>query len=122
MPTESNNIFGDYQGAFRKGRRLEDHLFILKGLCALRRAEKLPTYLAFLDVSKAFDTLDRDRLFCLLWEKGIQGKIWRLIRALYQNVQSKVIFDNVETDWFDIKKKKKVSNRGVSCPRLFSHC
>ena len=115
---EENDVFGDFQGAFRKGRRLEDHIFTLKGLCALRKARKLPTYLSFLDISKAFDTLDRDRLFCLLWEKGIQGKTWRLIRALYSNVQSKVIFGTVETEWFDVENG--VKQGCVLSPTLFS--
>jgi hypothetical protein len=29
---EKNNLFGDYQGAFRRNRRLEDHIFALKGI------------------------------------------------------------------------------------------
>ena len=37
---EDKNILGDYQGAFRKGRRCEDHIFALKGLCAIRKSKK----------------------------------------------------------------------------------
>ena len=49
---EDNNILGESQGAFRRDRRIEDHLFTLNGICSLRKASKLKTYMAFLDLSK----------------------------------------------------------------------
>jgi hypothetical protein len=97
---ESSNCLGELQGAYRKGRRLEDNAFILKGLCALRKTKKYKTYLAFIDISKAFDTVDRTKLFGKLWEKGVQGKVWRLLNNLYKDVQNCVIFGQYETEWF----------------------
>jgi hypothetical protein len=102
MYLEEKNILGDCQGAFRKHRRPEDHIFALKGICALRKSKKLKTYLAYLDVSKAFDTISRPRLFSHIWNKGIQGKAWRLIRMLYQNVDNKVIFGNFQSDNYEV--------------------
>jgi len=56
---EENNVLGEVQGAFRKGRRTEDHIFTLQGiivlLCCIRKSKKCKTYLAFLDLCKAFD-------------------------------------------------------------------
>jgi hypothetical protein len=49
---EDNNILGESQGALRRDRRIEDHLFTLNGICSLRKASKLKTYMAFLDLSK----------------------------------------------------------------------
>jgi hypothetical protein len=48
---EEKNILGEAQGAFRRDRRLEDHLFTLQGLCSLQKYAKKKT----LDLSKAFD-------------------------------------------------------------------
>ena len=48
--------------AFRKNRRPEDHLFTLNGICSQRKSSKLKTYIAFLDLSKAFDRVWRDGL------------------------------------------------------------
>ena len=45
------------QGGFRSERRCADQILILKGVCELRRKEKKGTYIAFLDVSKAYDTV-----------------------------------------------------------------
>jgi hypothetical protein len=34
---EDDNILGESQGAFRKNRRLEDHVFTLQGICSLQK-------------------------------------------------------------------------------------
>ncbi|MCP3928957.1 MAG: reverse transcriptase family protein, partial [Bacteroidetes bacterium] len=83
---ESNGKLGDLQGAFRKNRRCEDQIFNLKGICSIRKSNKKKTYLGFLDVSKAFDTVDRMSLFNHLWHTGIQGKAWKMIKLLYNRV------------------------------------
>ena len=57
--------------------------------------------MAFLDLSKAFDRVWREGLFALLWERGIQGKGWRLIKEIYRNVENKVVFGDFESDWFE---------------------
>jgi hypothetical protein len=57
---EDNNILGESPGAFRKNRRLEDHVFTLHGICSLQKKKKKNTYLAFLDLSKAFDRVWRE--------------------------------------------------------------
>jgi hypothetical protein len=72
---ESNNILGETQGAFRKDRRIEDQIFSLQGIASLYISSRKPLYLAFLDLSKAFDRVWRDGFFALLWENGITGKI-----------------------------------------------
>ena len=99
---EKNDIYGEFQGAFRKGRRCEDNIFSLKGILAIRKSKKQKTYLAFLDISKAYDHLDRDTMFLHLWQKGIQGKAWRMIRMLYEKVDNKVIFGCYESDMYEV--------------------
>jgi hypothetical protein len=43
---EDNNILGESQGAFRKNRRLEDHVFTLQGICSLqKKSMAFPSYL-----------------------------------------------------------------------------
>ena len=98
---ENNGILGEAQGAFRRDRRMEDNIFTLQGICALRKSKKDKTFLAFLDLSKAFDRVWREGLFYLLWKNGIQGKCWKLLRSLYSNVSNKVLFGDFESDWFD---------------------
>ena len=115
---ESNNLLGEAQGAFRKDRRAEDHVFSLQGMCSLRKSNKEKTYLAFLDLSAAFDKVWRDGLFYLLWQNGIQGKCWKILRALYKNVSNKVLFGGYESDWFD--QEFGLKQGCILYPTLFS--
>ena len=85
---EDSGILGEAHGAFRRDRRTEDNMFTLHGICALRKSIKSKTFLAFLDLSKAFDRVWREGLFYLLWKNGIQGKCWKLFRSLYCNITS----------------------------------
>ena len=101
-----------------KNRRTEDHLFTLNGVCAERKSLKLKTYIAFLDLSKAFDRVWRDGLFFQLWQNGIQGKVWRLLRNLYKNVENKVLFNSFESDWFE--QEFGVKQGCILSPTLFS--
>jgi hypothetical protein len=98
---EDKSVLGESHGAFRKNRRPEDHLFTLNGICSQRMSFKLKTYIAFLDLSKTFDRIWRDGLFYLLWKNGVQGKIWRLLKEIYSNVENKVIFESYKSEWFD---------------------
>jgi hypothetical protein len=71
---ESVNILGELQGAFRKVRRLENHIFTQNGICSLAKSSKKPLYIAFLDLSKAFNGDWREGLLAKLCESDIQGK------------------------------------------------
>ena len=115
---EDKNVLGESQGAFRKNRRPEDHLFTLNGVCSQRKSSKLKTYIAFLDLSKAFDRVWRDGLFYLLWKNEVQGKIWRLLKEIYSNVENKVIFGSYKSEWFD--QDFGVKQGCIISPTLFS--
>ena len=115
---EDKDIYGEGQGAFRKGRRCEDNIFSLKGICSIRKSKKQKTYLAFIDVSKAFDTVDRCTLFHHIWQKGVQGKMWRIIRMLYRKVDNKVIFGSFQSESFLVNNG--VKQGCVLSPTLFN--
>ena len=46
------------------------------------------TYAFFLDVKKAYDTVWRDGLWYKMWEMGVKGKMWRVVRFLYVHNRS----------------------------------
>ena len=115
---ESNKVLGENQGAFRRGRRLEDNVFTLQGVCSLRKCRGQNTYLAFLDMSKAFDRVWRDGAFYLLWKYGIKGKIWRLFREMYRHVSNKVLFGDIESEWYE--QEFGLKQGCVASPTLFN--
>ena len=67
---------------------------------------------------KAFVTVNIDMLFLKLWEKGIQGKAWRLVKGLYSQVNNKVIFGPFESSWFEVAHG--VKQGCILSPTLFS--
>ena len=75
------------QNGFRPERSCADHQFTLHQVLSGRRAEGKESYVLFVDVSKAFPTVWLDGLWHKLWNKGIQGKCFRVLHGLYQGAK-----------------------------------
>ena len=58
------------------------------------------TFVTFIDLQKAFDTVDRELLYHCLLNNGIDGKLYYSIKSLYANVQSRVRLNNINTICF----------------------
>jgi hypothetical protein len=91
----------DEQGGFRRGRGCPDQLFVLQETLSSRRNRK--TCCCFIDIKKAYDSVFRDGLWFKLHEKGVRGKMWRVINKLYSKVESSVRVDGKQTEWFEVE-------------------
>ena len=91
------------QGGFRAKRSTVDQIFILKEIIQARRKMKKSTVCCFLDIRKAYDTVFREGLWERMKEKGIGGKMWRVVRNLYKEVGSCVRLGEERTDWFNLE-------------------
>lgn len=89
------------QGGFRPQRGTEDQLFVLTEILRGRGSHRT-TYTAFIDVKKAYDTVWRNGLLKRLWDEGIRGKMWRVVKGMYSVVQSAVLVGDEQTEWFDL--------------------
>ena len=90
------------QAGFTAGRGCEYNLYVLLQVLQRRKFEGKDTFLFFLDVRKAFDTVWRDGLLEKLWGLGVKGKLWRAFRAMYAKNKSAILVNGVPTRWFDI--------------------
>ena len=97
---DGNNIIVDEHNGFRKGRSCSDHLFTITSIIRNRLSQKHDTFCAFIDMEKAFDFLDRNLLLYRLLLYKIDGKMYRSIKALYQNTLSCVKLNNMFSGWF----------------------
>ena len=58
--------------------------------------------IVFVDQEKAFDRVNRDKLWQTLQMYNVQGQLFDSIRAIYANSMSTVGTSEGLTDWFDI--------------------
>lgn len=81
------------QGGFRAKRSTVDQLFVFNETLLRQRRAGRTTHCFFIDFRKAFDTVWHQGLWRRLWEEGIQGKAWRILRSLYSDLQSSVLVE-----------------------------
>src|SRR5689334_17638323 len=84
------------------GRSTIDHLFVLTETIRSRRDQRKDTYCAFLDLKKAYDTILGNTIWKRLHQVGIKGKMQRVLRSLYDRVQSCVVMEGELTEWFHV--------------------
>ena len=76
------DILHDEQNGFRTNRSTLDHLSTITSIIECRKIRKLSTFAAFIDFKKAYDTINRNLLFCKLQEIGISCKMLNAIKSL----------------------------------------
>jgi hypothetical protein len=69
-----------------------------------RLKEGKETYAFFLDVQKAYDSVWRNGLWFKLWEFGVRGKMWRVIKKMYEYSKSAVLLDGERSEAFDVEQ------------------
>ena len=76
-------------------------------------------YVCFVDFSKCFDSINRDALFKILEQNGIDGKLLEAIKSIYKRVLARVKVDNnIATESFECPIGLK---QGCLCsPKLFT--
>ena len=116
-----------YQTAYRHNKSTSDNLIILQELFFEYRFNKvgprggrktLSLFLCFLDFIKAFDKVPREILFKKLYEFGIRGKMFRVIRDLYTDNRARVLINNRYSREFKIKSG--VLQGSILGPLLFN--
>eukprot|EP00808_Paulinella_micropora_P009796 g75098.t1 len=85
------------QGGFRPNRFTTDQIISLHEALVHRRLAKRSTDLFFVDFRKAFDTVWQDGLWERLWQSGIRGQAWHIIRDAYRGIHMRVLLDGCLT-------------------------
>ena len=68
-------------------------------------SEKKKIYLCFFNYTKAFDSVDHDKLQKALRELGLRDHLTCLLRNLYAGQEATAKTLNGTTDWFRIEKR-----------------
>ncbi len=80
----------DAQAGGKKGRATVDHLLVIKEIIQLAKVTRKPLYIAFLDVTKAYDKAWLDAIMYVMNKEGIETNLWTLIRQLNQNLTARI--------------------------------
>ena len=92
MVVEEFCLLGEIQNGFRKGRMGSDNTFILDTILWKEKMKKNKVYMAFLDITKAYDMVDRNILWRKLHDFGFGGQFLASLQSIYtgDSVQASV--------------------------------
>ena len=105
------------QSGFRKGRSTHDHIFTLKQLIEKRHRQNKALYLGFIDIQKAFDSVQRGRVWQSLQQRGVPAKLRGNIQCIYRRTRNYVRRDNAQSEEF--VTEGGLRQGGVLSPALF---
>ena len=82
--------FTQAQAGGKKGASTADHVFVLRNVMALAKAQRRNVIITFFDVKKAYDKVDTDDMLYCMHKSNIKGKTWRLMSSLNTGLTAKV--------------------------------
>ena len=99
-----NHELPDVQAGFRKGRGTRYQMANIRWIIEKAREFHKNIYFCFIDCAKAFDCVDRNKLWKILQEIEISDHLTCLLRNLYSGQEATVRTGHGTTDWFQIGK------------------
>lgn len=99
----TENVLEEEQSGFRKGRGCVDQVYALKSILEKLSEKQKVACMAFLDLEKAYDRVQRESLWEVLKIYGIGGKLLNAIKSFYKCSESCVRVCREESKWFEVK-------------------
>ena len=102
---ERENILPEEQCGFGPQRSTVDMMFVVRQLQELARKTDTPLYLCFIDLTKAYDSVDQTLLWDVLARFGVPSRMLAVIRQSHDGMQARVRLDDGEcSDEFDVEQ------------------
>ena len=111
-------LIPESQCGFLPGRGTTDSSFALRQLQEKCRLQNQDLYLLFIDLTKAFDTVNREGLWCILEKAGCPPHFVGLIRSFHENMKATVREGSGKSPPFVVTSGTKQGC--VIAPTLFS--
>lgn len=97
-------IAGDYQCGFRRGRSTLDQIFIIRQIMEKSYEKDLDLFYLFIDFRQAYDSVKRPQLYEILNMLHVPPKLIRLIKLCLKDSQAKVKVQGNLSESFEIKE------------------
>ena len=113
-----DDVVSESQCGFRKQRGTVDMVFAIRQLQEKCIEQHQDLHLLFIDLTKAFDTVNRAALWAVLGKLGCPPRFVQIIRSFHDGMVGRVIEDGTASDPFPVSNG--VKQGCVLAPTLFS--
>ena len=95
-------VMPESQCGFRRGRSTIDMMFVARLLQEKCREQHQSLFFAFIDLTKAFDTVNRELLWKVLSKFGCPPHFLQILREFHDGMSARVTVGGHESDPFDV--------------------
>ena len=99
----AGRMYRESQCGFRAERSTIDIVFSLRQLHEKCREQHMPLYIAFIDLTQAFDLVSRDGLFKVLPKIGCPPKLQSMIESFHTDTKGTVQINDSFSETFEIR-------------------
>ena len=102
---ERVRILPEEQNGFRPNRSTIDMMFVIHRLQELARKKWIPLYVCFIDLTKAYDSVDRIPLWTIVARFGVPQNIISVILQFHDGMRVCVrLDDKLGSGWFAVEQ------------------
>ena len=102
LVTVADVVLPESQCGFRSNRGTADMIFAVRQLQEKAREQHIPLYAAFIDLEKAFDSVDRQLLWSTLGKAGCPPKLTRIIAQFHEGMSGRITHNGATSTPFPI--------------------
>ena len=118
IPAIAEEVLPESQCGFRANRGTTDMIFVLRQIQEKCREQNMAPYAAFMDLTKAFDTVSREGLWRILGKLGCPPRFLSILQQLHIGQKGQVKHNGEFSDSFPIENG--VKQGCVLAPTLFA--
>ena len=93
---------GAEQCGFRQGRGCTDQVFAARQVCEKYLGNGEDVFWTFMDLEKAYDTIDRHGMWQMLRVYEVGGKLLKAVQSFYVDSRACVRVGNDVSEWFPV--------------------
>ena len=98
----TEGMIGEEQCGFKPGRRCVDQVFMMKQMIEKFVDKNKGLSVAYMELEKAYDRIDRETMWRVLGMYGINGQLLKVVQSLYEKSEACVRVCREEGEWHKV--------------------